>query len=41
MKIKTEREKFGERIKLALTGANLSQLKNSDLATKFNLLHPL
>ncbi|MDY4279551.1 MAG: helix-turn-helix domain-containing protein [[Pasteurella] mairii] len=39
MKIKTEQEKFGERLRLAIENAKLSHLKTSDIATRFNLRH--
>lgn len=39
MKIRTEKEKFGERLHLALNQANLAHLKVSEIAVKFNLRH--
>ncbi len=40
MKILTEKEKFSNRLNLALTAAFKRTLKNSEVATKFNLRHP-
>lgn len=37
---RTEKEKFSERFKLALKLARYETLKTSEIATKFNLLHP-
>ncbi|MCW9709369.1 helix-turn-helix domain-containing protein [Avibacterium sp. 21-586] len=40
MKIPNEKEKFSERLKLALATKYSNTLKNSEIATKFNLQHP-
>ncbi|AZI14057.1 helix-turn-helix domain-containing protein [Avibacterium paragallinarum] len=40
MKIPNEKEKFSERLKLALATKYPNTLKNSEIATKFNLQHP-
>lgn len=40
MKIVTEKEKFSERLKIALAMAYSQPLKTSDVATRFNLRHP-
>ncbi|AEC17950.1 helix-turn-helix domain-containing protein [Gallibacterium anatis] len=40
MKIPSEKEKFSERLKLAISVKYSNSLKNSEIATKFNLRHP-
>ncbi|MDG6896024.1 helix-turn-helix domain-containing protein [Volucribacter amazonae] len=40
MKIVTEKEKFSERLKIALAMLYSQPLKTSDIATRFNLRHP-
>lgn len=40
MKLPNEKEKFSERLKLALATKYPNILKNSEIATKFNLQHP-
>ncbi|MFC0323578.1 transcriptional regulator [Gallibacterium melopsittaci] len=40
MKIITEKEKFSERLKIALEIAYPNGIKTSDIATRFNLRHP-
>ncbi|QLB20505.1 transcriptional regulator [Vespertiliibacter pulmonis] len=37
MKIQTEKEKFSQRLKLAISSAYPQQMKTSEIATKFNL----
>ncbi|MGX2975507.1 transcriptional regulator [Ursidibacter arcticus] len=39
MKIQTEKEKFSERLKLAISSAYSNPMKTSEIATKFNLQH--
>lgn len=39
MKILTEKEKFSERLKLAIATAHSHQMKTSEIAIKFNLQH--
>ncbi len=41
MKVRSNKEKFGDRLRLALENAKLDHLKTSDIATKFNLRHPI
>ncbi|MDA3978653.1 MULTISPECIES: helix-turn-helix domain-containing protein [Gallibacterium] len=40
MKIPSEKEKFSERLKIAISVKYPNLLKNSEIAIKFNLLHP-
>lgn len=40
MKIPNEKEKFSERLKIALSVKYPNLLKNSEIAIKFNLIHP-